>query len=151
MMSTRITDRPLFLLSSLPPTRLEPPPNHIILYIICTTMLITVDMMPTKMMLVMSRRVSRLRICVSSWPSTPASSSSESSWSSPLVTVTVYDFLSMPLAKAFSCGSSTMLIFGMSMPAVIQRFSTMLYTLGFSRLSSGRAPVAARTMPALKQ
>ena len=50
---------------------------------------IIVVMIPTKMMLVMSRRVSRLRICVSSWAITPASSSSLSTFSSPVVTVTV--------------------------------------------------------------
>ncbi len=32
----------------------------------------------------------------------------------------------MPLAKALSCGSSTMFILGMSMPHVMHRFSTML-------------------------
>ena len=111
----------------------------------------TVVMIPTKMMLVMSSRVSRFRMCVSSCAITPSSSSSFSTFSSPFVTVTVYDFLSIPLAKAFSCGSSTMFIFGMSIPAVIVRFSTMLYTLGFSRRSSGFAPVAFFTIHALKK
>ena len=48
----------------------------------------------------------------------------------------------MPLAKAFSCGSSITFTFGISIPPAIQRFSTMLYTRGFSLRISGWAPVA---------
>ncbi len=51
--------------------------------------LIIVATMPTKMMLVMRSRVSLFRMWVSSCPMTPASSSSERRWSSPVVTVTV--------------------------------------------------------------
>ena len=108
------------------PSRLRPAPNHNWLYIILTTSDMMVEMMPTKMMLVMSSRVSRLRIWVSSWPMTPASSSSSRRSSRPVVTVTAYESLLMPLAKALSCGSSTTLILGISMPPAMQRFSTML-------------------------
>ena len=50
---------------------------------------ITVEMMPTNTMLTMSSFVSWLRMCVSSWPMTPANSSSSSKSISPVVTVTV--------------------------------------------------------------
>ena len=64
-------------------------PKTITLFIMRMTMVIMVEMMPTKMMLVISRRVSRLRMCVSSCPMTPASSSWLRRLMMPVVSVTV--------------------------------------------------------------
>ena len=71
-------------------------------------------------------RTSRLRIWVSSWPST-ASISLSSRWSSsPLVTVMEYCRSFRPLAKALSALSSVTFSFGMVMPREMQRFSRIL-------------------------
>ena len=146
-MATTITtsvDAPPLLSSSL--SFRVPPPKRSILMNISYTIPITVDIMPTKMMLVIRSRVSRLRMCVSSWAMTPASSSSLRMRRRPVVTVTVYESRSIPEAKAFSCGSSMMFSLGISIPHDIVRFSTILYTRGFSLRVRGRAPVAALTM-----
>ena len=53
-------------------------------------------------------RMSRFFTCAISWPSTPRSSRSVSSWRMPVVTATAACFGLRPVAKAFGCGESMM-------------------------------------------
>ena len=71
-------------------------------------------------------RTSRLRMCVSSWPSTASSSSLFSVCISPRVTVTAYCFCVTPLAKAFRASVSMMCSPGIGRPREMQRFSSRL-------------------------
>ena len=63
--------------------------------------------------------------------------------SSPVVAATTACSGSRPVAKAFGAGSLMMYTFGIGMPSVMARFSTIRYSRGLSRFSICWAPAIA--------
>ena len=81
---------------------------------------------PTNTIETMSRCTSWLRMCDSSCAMTASNSSSFSLFIIPFDNVTVYVRSLIPLAKALSDSSFIILIFGILIPWLMQRFSTRL-------------------------
>jgi hypothetical protein len=63
--------------------------------------------------------------------------------SRPVVAATTACCGSRPVAKAFGASSSITYTFGIGVPVVIERFSTMRYSRGLSAFWISRAPLIA--------
>ena len=104
---------------------------------------------PTSVATIVPSRMSRSRMCDSSWATTPSSSTRFIVSRSPLVTATCEWSGSRPVAKAFGACSGTTYTFGFGMPAAIARPSTMLWSLGssFGVTSFARADASTTRSP----
>ena len=68
----------------------------------------SIEMAPATVAATVMVRMSRLRICASSWAITPSSSSRVRSWRMPVVAATAAFSGLRPVAKAFGCCSRMM-------------------------------------------
>src|SRR3989338_7132692 len=77
---------------------------------------------------------------------TPSNSALFKIASGRVVAQTTAWFLSLPVAKAFGAASTTTYTFGIGKPAVIERFSTLVYKSKYSSLLASLAPASRRTI-----
>ena len=101
---------------------------------------------PTSTTTTVESSMSRLPTCESSCASTPSSSGFSNMSRSPVVTATTACSLLRPVAKAFGAGSLIIYTFGIGNPAVMERFSTLVYKTKFSSRLAGFAPANLSTI-----